>query len=130
LLIIFNLFNLPTALNFSDWSGNIQAQKQIVSLISLDQKNNSSYNLIVLQSPDGNTLGLRFKDQLLLKNISPANVNDYHNINTLYVISYQPDWTRLSRDPAYELNDFRSAKPISSTKIHGSDWIVYQLSKK
>jgi len=129
LLIIFNFLNIPNILNSSDWSHNIQAQKQITDYISKNQKDNSSYNLIVLGSPDGNTKGLRFKDLQKIKNTSPKNIEDYQNINTLYVISYQKDWTKLSQDPAYEIDNFRNLKPSDIVKIKNSDWFVYKISR-
>jgi hypothetical protein len=129
LLIISNLFNLSTILNFTDWSRNIQAQKQIINYISENQQHSSLYNLIVLQSPDGNTKGVRFKDLLKLKNVSPKDESNYQNINTLYTITYQNDWSKLSQDHAYELNNFRSQKPTSIIKIPNSNWLVYKLSQ-
>lgn len=128
LLIFFNLSNLSTTLNFSDWSTNIQAQKQISDIIVNHQQNDSSFNLIVLQSPDGTTKGTRFKDLLKIKNISPKNDEDYQNVDTLYVITYQSSWTKLSQDPAYEIGNFRSHLPQYVTKISNSNWYLYQLS--
>jgi hypothetical protein len=129
LLIIFNLTNLSTILNFSDSDTNIQAQKQITNFIIENQNNDSSFNLIVLKSPDGNTLGLRFKDLLSLKNLSPKDKIEYKDINTLYIISYEDDWTKLSQDPAYELDNFRKLKPQEIKKINNSDWFVYKISR-
>jgi hypothetical protein len=129
LLIIFNLTNLPTILNSSDSTSNIQAQRQIVNYISENQFNDSAFNLIVLQSPDANTKGLRFKDQLILKDIPLKDKAEYNKINTLYVITYQDNWTKLSQDPAYELDAFRKLTPIKIKKIDNSEWYLYKISR-
>ena len=129
LLIIFNLLNLSTILNSSDWNQNIRAQQKIVNYIGQNQLNNPSFNLAVLQSPDSNTKALRFKDQLKLINILPKDPAEYAKIDTLYIISYQSDWTKLSADPAYELDKFRTNSPLSITKIVNSDWYLYKLAK-
>lgn len=128
-LIISNLLNLPKLLFFTDWSSNIQAQKQITNFIVDDQKETHPFNLVVLQSPDGNTKGLRFRDQLKLKNIEPKDENDYQNIDILYIISYQKDWSSLSKDPSYEIDNFRSLKPELIYPVEDSDWNIYKLSK-
>ncbi|MFA6007063.1 MAG: hypothetical protein WC784_00240 [Candidatus Shapirobacteria bacterium] len=129
LLIVFNLLNIPTILNSSDWTSNIQAQKQIINYIDENQKSDPLFNLIVLQSPDGNTKGFRFKDQLTLKDIVIKDPAEYKKIDTLYVISYQNDWQKLSKDPAYELDNFRNLKPSDTIKINRSDWFVYKISR-
>ncbi|MBU1117427.1 hypothetical protein KKD37_00520, partial [Patescibacteria group bacterium] len=87
------------------------------------------FNLIVLESPDGNTLGFRFKDLLTLKDISPENPAEYKDIDTLYIISYQGDWNILSKDPAYELDEFRSLSPQEVIPIPDSSWYLYKISK-
>ncbi len=127
LLIIFNLTNVFRLLSFSDWTSNIQAQKQITSFIARYQQHDTSFNLVVLQSPDNTTKGLRFKDQLALRNVFTKDTTEYQKINTLYIISYQHDWKKLVADPAYELTNFRHPQPDSIQPISGSDWIVYRV---
>jgi len=129
LLLIFNLTNISTILNSTDSTNNIQAQKQITNFIIENQKDSKLFNLIVLESPDGNTLGFRFKDLLTLKDISPENPAEYKDIDTLYIISYQGDWNILSKDPAYELDEFRSLSPQEVIPIPDSSWYLYKISK-
>lgn len=128
-LIIFNLVNIYPIVTFFDSNSNIQAQKQITEYIVQQQKNNNNFNIAVLQSPDKTTKALRFKDQLKLKDISIKNDNEYLDINTIYVISYQSDWSKLSQDPAYELNNFRNIKPQEIKIINNSNWYVYKISR-
>lgn len=129
LLIIFNLTNLHHIITYSDSNSNIKAQKEIINYISQNQLNNPSFNLIVLQSPDKTTKGLRFKDQLKVKNILLKDDSEYQKIDTLYTISYQDKWSDLSQDPAYELNNFRNITPQEIKKIDNSDWIIYKISR-
>ncbi|HWS49075.1 MAG TPA: hypothetical protein VN174_03445 [Candidatus Methanoperedens sp.] len=129
LLIIFNILNLKYILNFSDWSHNIKAKHIINTLISNKQKGDSSFNLVVLQSPDNTTKGLSFKDYLTLNNISIKDPSEYKNIDTLYVVSYQEHWSKLSQDPAYELDAFRNLTPHEIIKIENSNWYLYKISK-
>ena len=127
LLIIFNFINVVRLLSFTDWTSNIQAQKQITNFITQYQQHDPSFNVIVLQSPDNTTKGLRFKDQLALRNVFTKDTTEYQKINTLYIISYQHDWQKLVADPAYELTNFRHPQPNNSFSVPGSDWIVYQV---
>lgn len=128
-LIIFNLINVPKIISSVDWTQNIIAQNKITDFIINSQKNDIDFNVVVLQSPDNTTKGLRFKDQLYLRDIKIKDQAEYRKIRTLYVITYEPDWKILSRDQAYEIFEFRDTKPIDVVKIPNSKWYVYKLQK-
>ena len=128
LLIIFNLINVFRLLSFTDWTSNIQAQIQITNFIAQYQQHDPSFNVVVLQSPDNTTKGLRFKDQLALRNVFTQDTTEYQKIDTIYIISYQHNWQKLVADQAYELTNFRHPKPDSIQPISGSDWIVYKVN--
>jgi len=127
IIAILFLFNIRSTFYNTDWTNNIEATNSIVKYITLNYSSN--FNILVIGSPDPNTKGRRYRDLLSLNDIHPASADDYQNIDTLFVISYQSDWTKLSRDPAYELDNFRVGVPITSINIPNSNWIVYQLSK-
>lgn len=127
LIFIFFLFNIRQVFINTDWTNNIQATSAIVKYISANQS--KRFNILVIGSPDPNTKGRRYRDLLSLNNIYPVSADNYDNLDTLFVISYQSDWAKLSADPAYEIDEFRSNQPTSITKIPNSDWFIYKLSK-
>ncbi|MFA5026065.1 MAG: hypothetical protein WC503_06170 [Candidatus Shapirobacteria bacterium] len=130
LLLILFAFNIPKIFINYDWTNNIQSTRQVVNIIQQDQsKLPQKFNVATLGSPDINTKARRYRDLLSLKNINPESPDDYQNISTLYVISYQSDWTKLSKDPAYELDNFRKIIPSEITKISNSDWYLYKISR-
>ena len=129
IIIISSLISLPKILSQNDWTNNIKALKEITNIIKNDSlQNNHTFNLVVLQSPDGNTKGSRFRDLLKIQNIYPLSPDDYQTSQTLYVISYSP-WDKIKEDPAYEMSHFRKDSPDNYWQIENSKWIVYKVDK-
>lgn len=129
IIIILFFTNISKIFIDSDWTNNIHSTRQITSIIQNDQQiSPQKFNLATLGSPDPNTKARRYRDLLSIKNIYPESQDNYQNITTLYVISYQNDWTKLSQDPAYELDNFRKMTPKEIIKIADSDWYVYKIS--
>jgi len=129
-ILITNIYYLPKVLFQNDWSTNIKALKQITQIITSEsKKDNLPFNLIVLQSQDGNTKGSRFRDLLQLQSVQPLSPNDYDHPQSLFVIS-QNNWDKVKTDSAYEINNFRSDTPTSSWKINNSVWFLYKVNKK
>lgn len=129
-LIISSLFSLSKILSQNDSTNNIEALNKITNIIKndLSQSNSNTFNLVVLQSPDGNTKGSRFRDLLKVQNIYPLSSDDYQNPKTLYVISYN-SWDKIREDPAYEMSHFRKDSPDNYWQIENSKWIVYKIDK-
>ena len=127
--IISSVFSLPKILTQNDWTNNINALKQITDIIKNESiKTSNSFNIVVLQSPDGNTKGTRFRDLLKIQNINPLPPEDYQSPKTLYVISYG-SWDQVRDDPAYEMSHFRKSSPDNSWQIDNSNWILYKVDK-
>jgi hypothetical protein len=130
IILITNIYYLPKVLSQNDWSTNIKALRQITQIITTEsRKDNLPFNLIVLQSQDGNTKGSRFRDLLQLQNIHPLSPDDYDHPQNLFVIS-QNGWDKVKTDGAYEINNFRRDFPTSSWKIDNSVWFLYKVNKK
>lgn len=129
IIIISSLIGLPKILTQNDWTNNIGALKQITTIIKEDSiQTNNSFNLVVLQSPDGNTKGSRFRDLLKIQNINPLPPEDYKTPKTLFVISYG-SWDKIKEDPAYEMSHFRKNSPDNYWQIKNSQWILYKVNR-
>lgn len=129
IIITSSISSLPRILTQIDWTNNINALKEITKIIEIEStKTNNPFNLVVLQSPDGNTKGTRFRDLLKIKNINPLPPEDYQTPKTLYVISYN-SWEKIKEDPAYEMSHFRKNSPDDSWQIDNSSWILYKVDK-
>ena len=125
-IIISSTLSIPKILSQNDWSNNISALKQITNIIA-NESVQTPFNLVVLQSPDGNTKGSRFRDLLKIQNISPLPPEDYQNPQVLFVISYH-SWDKVKDDPAYEISHFRKNSPDKCWKIKNSQWILYRIN--
>ena len=130
IILITNIYYLPKIISQNDWSTNIKALKEITQIITSEsKKDNLVFNIIVLQSQDGNTKGSRFRDLLQLQNTHPLSPDDYDNPKSLFIIS-QNSWDKVKVDAAYEINNFRSDTPTSSWEINNSVWFLYKVNKK
>lgn len=128
IIIFLSIININKTFIQTGWTNNITATKQIVNLISTTT-NTGVFNIAVLSSPDPNTKGRRYRDLLNIKGIPVQSPDNYSNINTLYVISYENNWNKLKLDPAYELDSFRELTPQKQISIPNSEWNIYQISK-
>jgi hypothetical protein len=125
-LILF-LTQLPSIFTTTDWSNNITALKSITTFIAKNETPQTRFNLAVIGSPDPNTKGLRYRDLLSLQNINPQPVGDFTNLHSFYIISYQSNWSQLSKDPAYEVDLVRQKTPQSIISIPDSPWYLYRF---
>ncbi len=129
-LIVSNVFALPSVIFKNDWSTNIKASEEITGYIVSKCNNNcKNYNLVVLGSPDFNTKGRRYRDLLRLKNIELASMDKYSDLEGMFVVSYL-DWNNLKNDPSYEINDYRELNPTEMKVIQNSKWKIYYFDKK
>lgn len=125
-LIVSSLFKVNKILNNSSWDNNILAITKISSILETEIKNNDlkNVNIAVLQSPDNNTYGRRYRDLLLIKDITVLSKYEYDITDNLFVISYGNE-SEVRNDAAYEIRKFRDKKLISSWEIDNSEWKVY-----
>lgn len=131
LILTINIFSLPKILFKNDWTNNISALKKITYIIKDESTKNTNnpFNLVVLQSPDGNTKGTRFRDLLKVQNVYPLPPEDFQTPNTLFVISYG-SWENIKDDPAYEMSNYRKKSPDNFWKIDNSKWFLYEINKQ
>ena len=129
LLIFSSFLSLPKILRQNNFNTNIQALTNITQIIENQINSNDKFNLVVLQSPDQNTKGLRFRDLLKIDNIQILPPEDYSNPDILFVITYSDNWEKIKTDPAYEMDHFRKNQPDNIWKIENSQWILYQINK-
>ncbi len=129
ILIFSGLYSLPQVLFQNDWTNNIAALTKITQIIKNESPTDGKFNLIVLQSPDQNTKGSRFRDLLKINNINPLPPEDYSSPNTLFVITYSDNWEKIKTDPVYEMDHFRKNQPNQVWKIDNSKWFLYQVNK-
>lgn len=128
-LIFSGLYSLPKIIFQNDWTNNLTALTEITQIIENKSSSINKFNLVVLQSPDQNTKGSRFRDLLKIKNINPLPSEDYSNPNSLFVITYSDNWEKIKTDPAYEMDHFRKNQPNQVWKIKNSQWFLYQVNK-
>ncbi len=128
-LIFSGLYSLPKIIFQNDWTNNLTALTEITQIIENKSSSINKFNLVVLQSPDQNTKGSRFRDLLKIKNINPLPPEDYSNPNSLFVITYSDNWEKIKTDPAYEMDHFRKNQPDQVWKIKNSQWFLYQVNK-
>lgn len=126
LLITSSLFKVNDILNKRSWDNNIQAVTKISNIIEMEIKSKDlkNVNIAVLQSPDNNIYGRRYRDLLLIKNITVLSKYEYDITDNLFVISYGNE-DEVRNDAAYEIRKFREGKIISSWEIDNSEWKVY-----
>lgn len=128
LFFIFSIKPSVTEVFKNDWSTNIAATREIVTIISRDIKSRSG-NLVVVSSPDPNTKGKRYRDLLFLKGINLLPEDNYRDNECLYVVSNSNEAT-IRRDPAYEVNRIRDMNATQTWQIKNSIWNVYRFDIK
>lgn len=130
ILIISGIIAMPGLINRNNWETNIKASEDITNyVISKCQTDCEKYNLAVLNSPDMNTKGRRYRDLLKLKNIELATIDNYSGLKGAFFISYA-DWQNLKKDPSYEIDNYRNLEPTEIKYINNSEWIVYFFEQK
>jgi hypothetical protein len=131
LIIIFSsLINFPKIINNVTWETNIPAIRNIAQIMEneIKLKDLKNVNVVVLQSPDPNTYGRRYRDLLLIENINLKNKHEYEISDHLFVITFKP-YEEIIKDSAYEIKIFKEGKLENSWDIPNSQWKVFLLGK-
>ncbi len=85
-------------------------------------------NITVLESPDNNTYGRRYRDLLLVQNIRLRTRDEYDLSDHLFVVSTGSEKS-LRESPAYEMYNFKNGLLEGYWKIDKSDWKVYRFTR-
>jgi len=130
IIVSASVIGLPKTLSEVTWENNIQATAFIANTIESEIKNDNlkNINIAVLQSPDPNIYGRRYRDLLLIKNVDLKTKYEYDITDNLYVISYN-NIAEVRTDSAYEISRFRNGKLFKSWDIPGSEWKMYLLQR-
>jgi len=112
------------------WHPNIKTVKEIVNTIesTINERHLTQINLAVLGSQDANTVGLKYRNLLLIDGYSIKDKHSYFTSDNLFVIS-QVSETILRRDPAAELNNFRNRQIEGNWSYDNNIWKLYLFNK-
>lgn len=129
-IVITSIINFPKIINNITWETNIPATRNIAYIIEneIHTKDLKNVNIAVLQSPDPNIYGRRYRDLLLINNVNLKNKNEYEISDHLFVITYKTH-EEILLDKAYEIKIFKNGEIENSWNIPNSPWKVFLLSK-
>lgn len=129
-LIIGGFFSIIPKLNQVTWQTDIRSVREINSSISKKITTNKleNVNIAVLESPDNNTYGRRYRDLLLLQNIRLRTKDEYNLTDHLFVVSTGSEKS-VRESPAYEMHNFRSGALASFWEIDNSNWKIYHFTR-
>jgi len=85
-------------------------------------------NVAVLQSEDINSIGLKYRDMLRLRNQKILSQDEYGISDNLYVIS-TGDEASLRNDPSTQMQIFKNGVLKNKWEIQGTNWIVYRFDR-
>lgn len=130
ILLTGGFYSIVPKLTKTTWQTDIKSVKEINSFISknIQDKTLKNVNIAVLESPDNNTYGRRYRDLLLLQNINLRTKDEYDLSDHLFVISTGSEKT-VRTSPAFEMHNFRSGPLVDSLRIVYSDWKVYHFTR-
>lgn len=129
-LIAGGLFSIIPKITQTTWQTDIKSVRQISSFIlnEVKTKDLKNTNIAVLESPDNNTYGRRYRDLLLIKDIRLKTKDEYDLTDHLFVVSTGSEKS-LRESPSYEMHNFRSGLLVSFRAIEQSDWKIYHFTK-
>lgn len=130
ILLTGGLFSIVPKISQTTWQTDIKSVRQITSFISneINTKNLKNSNIAVLESPDNNTYGRRYRDLLLLQDIGLRTRDEYDLTDHLFVVSTGSE-NLLRESPAYEMHNFRSGALVNSRAIDHSEWKVFHFTR-
>lgn len=130
IITIISIIRFEYITNNITWENDIKTITQISSVIknAITTKNLENVNLAVLQSPDPNIYGRRYRDLLLIDNIKLQEKELYDLTDNLFVLSYQ-DIETIRQDKAYEIKRFNKGKLVQEWSFEDSKWKLYLLNR-
>lgn len=130
ILLISSILSFPKQITAVTWEGDIASTRFIANTIGeeIREENLKNNNIGVLDSPDPNTYGRRYRDLLLIKGVELKTKGEYEISDHLFLITTS-NLEAVRRDPAYEIKSFRNGKLLKSWIVPGSNWKIYLLSR-
>lgn len=127
-LILSGLLSVVPQLTAKTWETDIDSVRKISQILESEIKKDDLKNvsLAVLASPDNNIYGKRYRDLLLIDQISILPKEQYEIADNLFVISTSNEEI-IRKDPVPEINNFRNGSLSQKWIIPNSPWIVYHL---
>jgi len=129
-VIITSILSFPKQITAVAWENNTNSARFISNTIydEIVKNNLKNNNVIILASPDTNTIGSRYRNLLLIKGVTLRAKNEYQITDHLFVVSIS-DIDKVRNDPAYEVGNFRKGKLIREWTVPESPWKIYLLSR-
>lgn len=130
IITIISIYKTPYILNQVTWENDIKTTSQIVNVMkeSIKGKDLKNVNLAVLQSPDPNIYGRRYRDLLLIDDIKILEKGEYNITDNLFVLSYK-SIDEIRNDQAYEVKRFNKGDLINEWAFKDSEWKLYLLNR-
>lgn len=130
ILLVGGFLSIIPKLTQTTWQTDIKSVRKINSVISNEiiNKKLQYMNITVLESPDNNTYGRRYRDSLLIQNIHLRTRDEYDISDHLFVVSTGSEKS-LRESPAYEMYNFKNGLLESFWKIDESNWKVYRFTR-
>lgn len=127
-LILSGLLSVVPQLTTKTWETDIDSVRKISQILKSEIQKDDLKNvlLVVLASPDNNIYGKRYRDLLLLDQVSVLPKEQYEIADNLFVISISNEET-IRKDPVPEMNYFNKGFLSQKWIIPNSSWIVYHL---
>jgi len=124
---IYKFSNIATEIT---WENDIKTITKITQTIRGEISENKlmNVNLVVLQSPDPNIYGRRYRDLLLINNVRLLEKEQYEITDNLFVLSYK-SIEDIRNDEAYEIKRFDKGKLVNQWVFDKSEWKLYLLNR-
>lgn len=130
IITIISIIKFTHIVKTVTWENDIKTISKITDTIEgkIYENNLMNVNLAVLQSPDPNIYGRRYRDLLLLNGTRLQEKELYDLTDNLFVLSYQ-DIETLRQDKAYEIKRFNKGKLVQEWSFEDSKWKLYLLNR-
>ena len=88
-MIITSILSFPKQITAVAWENNTNSARFISNTIydEIVKNNLKNNNVIILASPDTNTIGSRYRNLLLIKGVTLRAKNEYQITDHLFVVS-------------------------------------------
>jgi len=132
ILIISSLLFLPSFLKNKTWQTDIPSVRKITTVMEdqITENGLENINITVLASPDSNLNGRRYRDMLLLQDISLLTKYEYQFTDNLFIVSTSNE-DDLRKDLSFEIMriNYGLDRLVDYDEIPNSDWKVYRFRK-
>ncbi|HLD91978.1 MAG TPA: hypothetical protein VI795_01130 [Patescibacteria group bacterium] len=129
-LTVISIYKFPNIVREITWENDIETITKITQTIRDEIAENKlmNVNLVVLQSPDPNIYGRRYRDLLLIDDVRLLEKEQYEITDNLFVLSYK-SVEDIRNDKAYEIKRFDKGKLVDKWVFDESEWKLYLLNR-